>query len=449
MGRKTTLFLAAALGLGMATALHAQALDLAQPGQWDIDYRSVKSAHEKFLEGRPSRQARLQALRDIVRASPYGERGLKHIFKNFEGAHAIDPRIQGVEQSVRLLTSASKQQQKGYMRELTYASGFHNAPAFKLEAMNELRTRPWGNTDADLVTTHRATGQRVRIEVKDVSLDSQQRNLAKLKAQIDKMAAERLLTGELQYWVNRREVLPAIRDYALQRGVLVEGQVKTGATGRGVALKQLQRQIHHSALQIDRGRQFTAAAGLVFGPMLIADGLDEFGVLWDIKATGGTWSDADRWLALQRTLDIAGGTGLTVYGSTYAVSRFAGTPTQGTAFRAGRIAGAGGVVLIGAAQAVSVYRYARGDITGREFWTAQGVNAGAFAITRAGSWLGGLGGTAFGPGGTTAGVLVGSTIGALVGVPIASRVAELIYVLTQREYDLLFGEKLYAKYGVL
>ena len=445
MARTTAMLIAAALGALSATCWGAEALTLS-PG---APYRSVKTAHEQFLGERPSQQARLQALREIVRASPYGERGLTHIFKNFEGSHTIDPRIAGVEQSVRLLTSASQQQRKEYARELAYASGFQNHPEFKLEAMNELRVRPWGNTDADLVTSHRATGQRVRIEVKDVSIDSQQRNFTKLKEQIDKMALERMLTGELQYWVNRREVLPAIRDYALQRGVLVEGQVKTGSTSRGVDLKELQRQIHLSALELDRGRQFTSAAGLVFGPMLIADGAEEFGVLWHNNAQGGSWSEADRWLALQRALDVAGGAGITVYGGSYAVSRFAGHPTQGTAFRAGRVAGAGGVVLLGASQGVAIYRYARGDMTGREFWTAQGINVGTVAIARAGSWLGGLGGTVFGPGGTTAGVLVGGAFGSLVGPPIASRIANLVYVLTQREYDLLFGEKLYAKHGVL
>lgn len=445
MAPKANPLLAGALGLLMAPSLLC-AQTLALPGS--LDYAGVKTAHQQFLGERPSRQARLEALRQIVRASPYGQRGLQNIFKNFEGSHAIDPRIHGVEQSVRLLASASPQQRKGYARELTYAAGIHNDPAFKLQAMNQKLVRPWGNTDADIVTTHRATGQRVRIEVKDVSIESQQRNLAKLKVQIDKMAAERLLTGEFQYFVNRRDVLPALRDYALRRGVLVEGRVKAGENSKGLDLTQFMRQVHLSSLEIDRGRQFTAAAGLVFGPMLIADGLAGFGELWEADRAEGPWSASERWLALQRTLDVAGGAGITVYGSTYAVSRFAGTPHQGVAFRTGRIAGLGGVVLIGASQGVAAYRYARGDLTGREFWTAQGVNAGAFAIARAGSWLGGLGGSAFGPGGTAVGVMVGSAGGALAGAPVASIIADWIYIWTQQEYDLLFGEKLYAKYGV-
>jgi hypothetical protein len=263
-----------------------------------------------------------------------------------------------------------------------------------------------------------------------------------LKVQIDKMAAERMLTGDLQYFVNRREVLPALRNYALRRGVLVEERL----TGKD--MPQFMRKLHLSSLETDRRRQFTAAAGLVFGPMLIADGLAGFGEVWDADRAEGPWSASERWLALQRTLDVAGGVGITVYGSTYAVSRFAGTPQQGVAFRAGRIAGLGGVVFFGASQGVAAYRYARGDLTGREFWTAQGVNAGAFAMSRAGSWLGGLGGGVFGPGGTAVGVMVGSAGGALVGVPVATIIADWIYIWTRQEYDLLFGEKLYAKYGV-
>ena len=104
MVRRVLLAMITALGAASVSAWGAELFALPASST----YLEVKTLHEQFLGEQPSRQARLQALRDIVRASPYGERGLKHIFKNFEGAHAIDPRIQGVEQSVRLLTLPNK-----------------------------------------------------------------------------------------------------------------------------------------------------------------------------------------------------------------------------------------------------------------------------------------------------------------------------------------------------
>lgn len=428
---------------GPALATNALALERGTP------YREVRTTHEQFLADQPSRHERLRALRDIVRASPYGERGLQHIFKNFSGANAIDPTIPGVEGSARLLTSASPLQRKGYARELVYAAGLHNDTRFKLQAMNELRSRPWGSTDADLVAVHRPTGQRVRVEVKDVSLGSQQRTLGKLLAQIDKMAAERALTGELQYWVNRRAVLPAVKEYAMRRGVLVEGLVKTGAKSQGLDMAQLRRQIHGNATRADNARQFAAAAGLVFGPMLVFSGVDDLTVLWQAAGPGQPWTDAERRLALQRSLEVAGGAGITVYGATYAMSRFAGTPMQGTAFGIGRMAGAGGALMLGASQSVLIYRYVRGDVTGREFWVDQWAAAGGLA----GVWLGGGLGAVIGgllplPGGTFVFRLFGSAGGGWLVPTVTTRLANSYYDWTMGEYDQRFEAKVYERYGV-
>ena len=66
MARTTPMLIAAALGALSAACWGAEALTLS-PG---APYRSVKTAHEQFLGERHSQQARLQAWREIVRASP-------------------------------------------------------------------------------------------------------------------------------------------------------------------------------------------------------------------------------------------------------------------------------------------------------------------------------------------------------------------------------------------
>lgn len=77
---------------------------------------------------------------------------------------------------------------KGYRRELLYAVELHNDPRYMLLSMNEPLKRKWGNTDADLMVRHQATGLAGRVEVKDYSRRSQYTNLRDLKIQIDKMA---------------------------------------------------------------------------------------------------------------------------------------------------------------------------------------------------------------------------------------------------------------------
>jgi hypothetical protein len=101
-----------------------------------------------------------------------GERGLQRVFKGFRGKMTLDPRIPGVEKSVRLLASSSAAQRKGYMREVLYATKIHANSRFELIEMGRKLDRPWGKTDADILFRHKATGQVLRMEVKDYSLSS-------------------------------------------------------------------------------------------------------------------------------------------------------------------------------------------------------------------------------------------------------------------------------------
>jgi hypothetical protein len=144
---------------------------------------------------------------------------LEKQFKNFEGKGYIEPTIPGVTKNVNALNSLSQQQAKGAARTLLFATKAYHDPRFQLVALDQPVNESYGRTDKDLVLRNRQTGQRVRVEVKDVKPASQRADLERIKGQIDKMAAEYRRTGELQAWANRQETIPAIKEYARQKGV--------------------------------------------------------------------------------------------------------------------------------------------------------------------------------------------------------------------------------------
>ncbi|MBK8094174.1 MAG: hypothetical protein IPK32_19965 [Verrucomicrobiaceae bacterium] len=158
-------------------------------------------------------------MRDQVRASRYGQRGLDNLFKGFKGPGFIDPSLPGVTKNIRALASASKAQTIGARRTLLYATKVYHDSRFDLVAVDQLVSASYGLTDKDLVLRHLQTGLQSRIEVKDVKPASQRSDLERIKGQLDKMAAEYRRTGELQAWANRQETIPAIKEYGRQKGV--------------------------------------------------------------------------------------------------------------------------------------------------------------------------------------------------------------------------------------
>jgi hypothetical protein len=246
-------------------SFHALAIDdaLLQPG---VSYKDAKTWHEQFMQGGPTKAERLDAMRSLVLASPVRARGLEQIYRNFDGLYSIDPTIPGVEKSVLMQLSSSKQQAKGYRREVLYAVAYHNDPRFSLVEMNRPLRRTWGNTDADLVIRHHQSGQSGRIEVKDYSVNSQRTHLSKLKVQIDKMSLEGRKTGQLQFWMNARPVIPAVYQYGEKSGVLVSGNVKTGKTIAPGAISISEAMSHHEQqfVRANLNRASIGAGGLAF-----------------------------------------------------------------------------------------------------------------------------------------------------------------------------------------
>ena len=174
---------------------------------------------------------RIEAWRKVVSSGPYGRRGLNSIFKNFEGDFAFDPTIPGVEKNLRLAASQNANVRKGAVRTHLYQTKVQNDPRFKVLAVNELVYDSGTGkllTDRDIVFQHRATGIIGRIEVKNISLESQRSSLENYKVQINKMAAEMERTGQPQAWVNRQEVSAQLKQYANSKGIPVYENVITG-----------------------------------------------------------------------------------------------------------------------------------------------------------------------------------------------------------------------------
>lgn len=424
-------------------SFHALAIDdaLLQAG---VAYKDAKTWHEQFMQGGPTKAERLDAIRSLVLASPVRARGLEQIYRNFDGRYSIDPTIPGVEKSVLMQLSSSKQQAKGYRREVLYAIAYHNDPRFSLVEMNRPLRRTWGNTDADLVIQHHQSGQSGRIEVKDYSVNSQRTNLSKLKVQIDKMSLEGRMTGQLQFWMNARPVIPSIYQYGEKSGVLVSGNVKTGRTVAPGAISIAEAMNHHEKqfVRANLNRASIGAGGLAYAawglknsvPLAVADIREA----WDPE-TRSTQS----LLRLGEHGSAALGNGaMGVSGTTLTAARFATESLQSRLYMVGKAGGVASIAAIGLSEAFLVTRYVRGDVLGREFWTEQWV-AGTSTI---GSMAGG--GALWLIAKNPWSAFAGASAGNYLGNDFGTRTARRYYEYKFGELDKAYGIWVYSQYAI-
>lgn len=406
-------------------------------------YAEAKTWHEQFMGGNPTKSQRLDAMRTLILASPARSRGMEQIYHNFEGRYSIDPTIPGVEDSVLKQLSGSRQQAKGYRREVLYAVAYHNDPRFNLNEMNKPLKRSWGNTDADLVFTHKETGMSGRIEVKDYSLKSQKSNLPKLKHQIDKMALEGRKTGQKQFWMNSRGVIPEIWSHANHRGVFVSANVKTGKTVApdSIHISEAMTQQEHQFYRTDRNRLVIGSGGFAFGSLMLYDALPR--VVHDLSALDSSGYATNQWLRAGESLSsVTSGAGMVVSGGAFIATKYASDVARPSLYSTGRIGGYVGLFALGAGEAFQISRYMNGDVLSQEFWTNQWVMGSASAGALSGGWVGFL--LAKGPMGTVA----GSSIGGALGQTFGRNTAQHYYEYKFGELDRAFGKWVYARYSV-
>jgi hypothetical protein len=420
-----------------------------------MSYQEVATWHELFMEGGPSKWDMRSAYREMVRVSPLGDRGLNQIYRNFS-ASTLDPTIPGVDRTVRMQFSANPQQRKGYRREWLYGDAISRDGRFIVEGFDQPFQGEFGRTDKDIVLRHRPSNTSVRVEVKDVSPQSQIRNEAKLKRQIDGMAHEYKRTGEKQVWINRRPISTTISAYAASRGVMALGNVSTGQFQQTnqipikSALDLIERDITRSRFTASRARALRSVlsgAQIGAGAFLLYESVPAaYSEARSIHEGAGEQST--NWLGLAQygSTAMAGGT-MMLSGSALTGSLYA---TEAAAESLAGLGQWGGVAAIGflvIAEGFSYARYTSGEISSREFWTQQWILGTALGGATIGSWLGGSAGLL-----TTGEPTILSTVGGFIGAWSGSRLgqwtATWYYGWRFAELDEAFGEAIYARYGV-
>jgi len=317
--------------------------------------------------------------------------------------------------------------------------------------MNRVLKRSWGNTDADLVIRHK-TGLYGRIEVKDYSLNSQVTHLKDLKIQIDKMAKEGRSTGQPQFWINRREVHPEIRQYASGYGIHVLGNVSTGRTSinNTMSAKEALNQVDQQFIKTARTRA-TLGGGLSgYGAGILVYSAP---AAWDDLQTAlnSSTSSTQAWLRFGEngSSTLAGG-GMLLSGGSLMASRYASEGLQGKLYSLGRTGGIYSPIIHGLSEVFLVSRYGAGDVSSREFWTTQWVLGSSASGGMSGAWLGGAIGTLIGktPLSTELGSFFGSSGGTWMGKKLGDETASTYYDWKFTKLDQEFGKFVYSRYGV-
>lgn len=209
-----------------------------------MTYEAAKKEYFLFMAGNSSNEQKLAVIRNMVKASKVGERGLNKIHKNFDGDYKINVNTPGVDKLILMMFSGSTAQRKGYQRELLVFQHLSNDERFSDFKIGDKLNRKWGKTDADISFKHIQTGKNIRIEVKDYITSSQKTNISNLKRQIDKMSKEKRYYKTTQVWMNHHEVLPELKAYAESKGIMVIDNVKTGLKSKGLNIKQAADIIH-------------------------------------------------------------------------------------------------------------------------------------------------------------------------------------------------------------
>jgi hypothetical protein len=367
----------------------------------------------------------MEDYRILVRLGPHaGNRRLTNMFGSFEGRFAIDPSIPGLDTTVRLQASASHSQVKGSARTIRYLQIMSQDPRFTVTGVNRPRVTPIGKTDADLTFRHNETGLKGRIEVKDMSADSQRRNLRDIKLQILKMGHDHRQMGEWQYWINRQGNIPEVKEFARQHGVLIYERLGTGSFRPGTESfqkflnEQDQRFLAQARMQVVSGGVQAGLGAFLFWTGSAAALQDVRELLEQDRAR------RDSWLRLgEHGSLVMSGAGLTVGGMARVGQSFSSLQGSSRMMMAGKWGGRAGVAGFVAAEGFVLWQYASGTMSDRQFVANQATLGGGIVGSLSGAWAGAKGGAGagaligsfFGPPGTAVGASIGGTIGAIGG----------------------------------
>ena len=456
----TRIALTALLLLLCSSSLYAQVTTLNTIPR----YPAIRTQFNQTLSQTLTNEQRLELFRQTVTQGRYSGRPmLMRMFGNFEpGPFNLSSATQGLSTTVRLLASDNPNVVIGNARTLRYAMGLQGDGRFQVIGLNRPRLNSIGKTDADTVFRHQVTGLQGRMEVKNMSLSSQRANLPKIQKQILKMVQDARLTGEIQIWGNRQNVLPEIWTFAAQHGITVVERLRTGNTNLHP------EDIGFRAFADGLDKQFHVQAKLIAMAGSVRLGMGAYMVYQASRQLANDLADFGRgqgdWVRLgEHALIFVAGSGLTVAGSAQLAHQI---PSLANSARlvsltkwSGRIEVVGAVL----AEGFLVTQYMSGDVTERQFWYGQaslggglvGGAAGGFVGLKAGAVLGADIGSLVAPGpGTAIGAAIGGTIGAIgggigggyVGAHFAGRGAESLYRFQDREQQERYAKFLLRHY---
>lgn len=442
------------------TATQAQTTGLPAVPRYGSSYGEIKVYHNKALDLSSSPAERVAILKNTIR-SRYGEKGLKNLFGGMEGLSGIDPDISGVSKNILLATTENLSQRKGYVRQHLYATKIYNDPRLKLLSVNERSEGVTRWTDKDLRFRQRGIGATWRIEVKDVTLESQKADIRRLKQQIFEMGVECKRTGELQAIVNRKPVHPELKMFAERNGVLVYENVVTGEqSGNRPGNTRIEYVIEDMVI---RGkcesirRTLGGGTAVAFSAMMLRHSVPH--LLSDLRALNDPRLDTattrlrlgrDSSLAISGIAGLAGGGSqlLTLATSNARILRVLTRTTHwGSALATASFLVSEGFV---------VAEWSAGSLSTRAFFQEQAHLVGGLGGTLAGGYAGGklgaLGGSLLGPWGTAIGGVGGTLVGGIAGYYGGSKVgtyaAGTYYRFKDEQQEQALRNFMYAYYGV-
>jgi hypothetical protein len=448
---------AVCLILPAVAPLHAQEA-VAQSTSYRMLYRPAKSIVTTAFRSASTLEARQAAILMAAEVA-YGSRARTAL----GGAEAVLARTQGGLELAHRLAVDNRSVRKGALRAARVAGSIDSDPRFKLVELDQRVLDANGKleTDRDIVYRHRATGSLGRIEVKDVTPASQRSKKARYKRQIDLMSAEKKRTGQFQAFVNRRPVLPELREYARARGVAVYDNVvtsernyeKQGTLAIGKVIDDIDRRT--------RVRFRRHATGAAFGVLTTVHHGKLAAHHWTRYMNGESHVSE---VAYHTLLSLSGGS-LAASSAASMLSSQVNPSSRASRMLStmGKRAGVAGTAFAVGALGVRAYQWRSGAVTSRQFvleaGTATGGLAGAWAGGAAGGLagakVGGVIGLVIGPEGVPPGAAIGGVVGTIAGAlaggwagqTVAAYGIESFYSrLDDAEQEKLFGElKLYYR----
>lgn len=356
----------------------------------------------------------------------YGSRGKTALGNSVD----VLARTPGGLKIARELTIMNPSNRKGALRTARVAGSFDADARYKVVALEQLVFDRKGKllTDRDLVFRHRVSGSLGRIEVKDATPSTQRSSLTRYMRQISLMAAEQNRTGQPQAFVNRRPLIPELRDYAASKGVRAYGNVVTSTSAIGkadnVSVQSVLDDLDREATRSFRVRAATTGFGIV---MVAIQGREAYNQWHQYGLGNGSATEAG-----YHTMMTSAGGAYVIGGvsSTLATMKDASSRSAEIFGRVGKVAPWVGAGLLVGGTAIQGYQYYSGEINSRQFTTttasAGGGLAGGLAGAAGGAYLGVYGGP-WAWATVPAGAIVGGIAGSWTGQTIATYGIESYY----------------------